>query len=206
MTGAVLASLLSCDSIYDDPDIVIPVPTEANEYQYVDATKYTNWVYFNLHHKDSMTVDYQHTDTVTMDWDIAIHRYDVKTNDGGAIETDYEDLDKLQADVDSGIFIKPMTTSYVRDVEDSIIVDMSTMMQGYLGYAASPRNRELGKWLSLDLSTMPPIYTPSDKVYLILLRDETVAAIKFTGYSNPNLYNRKGYISFRYLYPLNFKR
>lgn len=206
MTGAVLASLLSCDSIYDDPDIVVPVPTSETEYQYVNASSYTKWIYFNLHKKDSITVDYQQTDSVTMDWDIAIHRYDVKTNGGGAIETDYDDLDKLEADVDSGIFIKPMTSSYTRDVEDSIIVDMSTMMKGYLGYALSPMNKVLNRWLSLDLSTMPPIYTPSDKVYLILLKDETVAAIKFTGYSNPNLYNRKGYISFRYLYPLNFKR
>lgn len=207
LTGTIALSFLSCDNIYDDPEPVSIIPTEGNSYRYINATKYTNWVYINLHKKDSVTLDYRNVHDIPAEWDIAIHRYDVKTNGGAGLETAYEALDALQADVGNGVFVRPMASSFVKDAEDdSVTVDMSTMMQGYLGYAPSPVNHEIGKWLHLDLSTMPPIYTPSNKVYLILMSDGTIGAIRFTGYSNPDYYNTKGYISFDYLYPLNFKR
>ena len=201
-------SLLSCDSIYDTPEPYVPVPTEEFAYQYVNATAYTNWVYFNLHEKDSLTLDYRQTD-VPVGWDIALHRYDVKTNGGAALETSYETLDELAQAVESGDFLQPYNSMWVADVEDSVTVDMSHMMEGYLVYTPSPVNREIGKWLALDLSTMPPVYTPSNKVYLVRLADETVAALRFNDFMGPAskpYYSAKGYISFDYLYPVNFKR
>lgn len=205
LTGAMATSLLSCDNIYDDPEPYMPVPTEAFTFQYIDATKYTNWIYINLHKKDSVTLDYQAPE-VPIEWDIALHRYDVKTNGGAGIETDFETLEALETAVEDGSYESPYNSQWVSDVEDSVTVDMSHMMEGYLVYAASPRNREIGKWLNVDTSTMPPIYTPSNKVYLVKFKDGTIAAIRFTGFSNPNYYNTKGYISFDYLYPINFKR
>ncbi len=204
--GGVAMTVLACDGIYDDPDTVAPVQTKENSYQYIDATKYTNWIYINLHGRDSVTLDYRYTANIPHHWDLAIHRYDVKTNGGGALETNYTSLDALRSDIESGVFVEPVGANYKEDVADSIIVDMTTMMQGYITRSASAKNLEMGKWLDVDLSTMPPIYTPSGKVYLLRMSDATVAAIRFTGFSNPNLYNTKGYISFDYLYPLNFTR
>lgn len=208
LTGAVAVSLLSCDSIYDTPEPYVPVPTESFTYQYVNATAYTDWIYFNLHEKDSVTLDYRQT-VVPISWDMAIHRYDVKTNGGAALETDYETLEALQEAVESGDYRQPYESGWVSDVEDSVTVDMSHMMEGYLVYTASTRNREIGKWLNLDLNTMPPIYTPSNKVYLVRLTDKTVAAVRFTDFMGPAAkpyYSAKGYISFDYLYPINFKQ
>ena len=208
LTGAMATSLLSCDSIYDDPEPYVPVPTEAFTYQYVNATQYTNWVYFNLHEKDSVTLGYEETD-VPISWDIALHRYDVKTNGGAALETEFGSLEALERAVESGSFLQPYNSMWVSDVEDSVTVDMSHMMEGYLDYAASTVNREIGKWLNLDLSLMPPIYTPSNKVYLVRLADQTVAAVRFTDFMGPAskpYYSAKGYISFDYLYPINFRR
>lgn len=205
MTGTIFTSFLSsCNDIYDDPEPYIPIPTEGFTYQYVNATSYTNWIYFNLHQKDSITLDYQSTN-LPEHWDIAIHRYDIKTNNGAGLETPYESLEALQEAAENGSFAKPTENTMIPDINDSITVDMSHMMDGYLIYAASPINTEIGKWLNVDTSEMPPIYTPSNKVYLILLSDKTFAAIRFTGYANPHLYNTKGYISFDYLYPINFK-
>jgi hypothetical protein len=201
MSGLAIIGLSACEG--DSNEEVIP--TAQNSFQYIDATKYTNWVYINLHQKDSVTLDYE-TTSVPISWDMAIHRYDVKTNGGSAMETSYEDLAKFQADVEAGTFNSPAASSFKTDVQDSIIVDLSQMMMGKIGYAASSVNTEMGKWLNLDLSTMPPIYTSSKKVYLLKMSDNTVAAIKFTGYTNPQKYNAKGYISFDYLYPINFSK
>jgi len=203
-------SFLSCDNIYDEPEGRILRPTTEQKYQFVNATKYTDWVYFNLHSKteaDSVTLDYRDTEHIPSKWDIAIHRYDVKTNGGGALETNFSTLEEMRTAAESGSYRKPFPSEFIADnPDDSVTIDMSTMMLGYLSYAKSPVNRELGKWLHLDLSTMPPIYTLSEKVYLVCMADKTIAAIRFCGYSNPNYYNTKGYISFDYLYPLNFAK
>lgn len=279
LTGAVLASFLSCDTIYDDPEsvvappdseepvviivqptlrdttatdttqttplpndstvsdtIIVPtpepqdstiadttivnppdkdttqveppvvvIPTEKYSVKNLDATLYTNWIYVNLRGTGYVTRDYQDKNIPEW-WCIAIHRYDVKTNGGAGLETNYESLDKFLQDVESGNYRRPTDDDFVKDINDSITVDMSHMMEGYLVYAPSTKNKEIGKWLNVDTSTMPPIYTPSNKVYLLRLNDNSFVAIRFTGFSNPDYYNTKGYISFDYLYPVNFKQ
>ena len=206
MTGVMATSLLSCDDIYDDPnDFPLPQVSAEQTYQNLNCTLYTNWVYINLHTKDSVTLDYLNED-VPIDWDIALHRYDVKTNGGAGVETSFTSLDALKQSVQDGEFARPADDQWQPDVLDSITVDMSHMMEGYLIYAPSSVNVEIGKWLNLDMSQMPPIYTPSGKVYLVRLADNTVAALLFTGYSNPSYHNAKGYISFDYIYPVIFNK
>ena len=64
-------------------------------------------------------------------------------------------------------------------------------------------NDILSGWLNVDTSSMPPIYTMSNQVYLIRLKDNTYAAIRFTNYTNAR--GIKGYIDFDFLYPLDFE-
>ena len=47
------------------------------------------------------------------------------------------------------------------------------------------------------------VYTMSNQVYLIRLKDNTYAAIRFTNYTNAR--GIKGYIDFDFLYPLDFE-
>lgn len=197
-------TMAACDKIYDN-DKIEPQPAVGQSYQNINCTDYAKWVYINLHNGDSITLSYEQA-TLPDAWDIALHRYDVKTNGGKAVETSYGSLDELKAAVDDGTMTLPADELWEPDVEDSIIVDMSHMMEGYLVRSASVINRVLCRWLDVDLSSMPPIYTPSDKVYLLLLRDGTVAAIRFTGFINQQLYSTKGYISFDYCYPLTIKQ
>jgi len=202
MTGAMIMSSLSCDGIYDDPS-EMPVEKDDNSFSLVDCTSYTNWVYFNLADDTSQTLDYQAEESdIAAGWTFAMHRYDCKTNGGSAYETVYTSIEELQTALDEGTFALPQASDYVADVADSVTIDMSHMMEGYLVYAKSMVNQELGKWLDVDTSNMPPNYTQSDRVYLIRTSDGSVAAIYFTGYSNPYEYNTKGYISFDYVYPL----
>lgn len=199
MTGTILSSL-SCDGIYDDPS---EMPVESKPFQYVDATSYTKWVYFYLDKNTFETYDYNDSTGMSDGWAFAMHRYDCKTNGGSAYETQYTSLDDLSAALSAGTFSLPTDDQFTADKADSIIIDMSTMMQGYLGYAKSEKNSVLGRWLDVNTSQMPPIYTPSNKVYLVRLKDSSVAAILFTAFSNPYIYDTKGYISFDYIYPVN---
>lgn len=206
LAGVIAMSLLSCDGIYDDPDdFPFLKPSRAQSYQFVDCTNYTTWVYLNLHKQETLTLDYREPN-VPMEWDLAMHRYDVKTNGGSGLETSYTSLDEFQSDVEKGLYGCPDESLWVSDVDDSITIDVSHMLEGYLVNVPAVINLELTKWLNVNISTMPPIYIPSNKVYLLRLSDSSVAAIRFMGFANPMRDNAKGYISFDYIYPVTFTK
>jgi len=198
--GAILLPL-SCDSIYDDP-ADMPVVKEDNAYSYIDATEYTNWVYLNLEDGSQTTLAYDNTADIPAEWTFALHRYDCKTNGGSAYETSFSTLDELTAAIAGGTFTVPDASQFTADEDGKITVDMSGMMQGVIEYADSKINKVLGLWLDVNTSQMPPIYTMSKKVYLLRTSGGAVAAIEFTDYANPSQYNTKGFISFKYIYPL----
>ena len=206
LIGAVVTSLLACDSIYDDPnDIPEVIPVDKQAYQNVDCTSYTAWTYLSLHEPNFVTLDYK-TEEVPIDWDIAIHRYDVKTNGGAAFETKYSTLAELREAINKETFQIPAASEWVEDEMGEVYVDMSHMTEGYLISEPAQVNKEISKWMNVDLETMPPIYTTSGRVYLLKLNDGTIAAIRFTSYFNPQRYNAKGYISFDYIHPLSLEK
>lgn len=213
MTTAIMTlSLLSCDDIYDTLDDSTPQSNDEQKYDYVNVVMFNEWLYFNLHDKrpqDTVRLNIYDTENVPETWDIALHHYDIKTNGAKALETSYSDIFLFKEDAENGTFPQPSSSVMVPDnPDDSVIIDLSTMFDGYVTYAKTPVNREISKWMNmskLDPDHMPPTYTPSNKVYLLRFSDETFAAIHFTGFSNPNIYNTKGYISFEYLYPVNFR-
>lgn len=210
MLGALL-SLSACngifESIYDQPTTEtefrygfnsVNTTDEATGTVYIDATSYTRWIYIDFHSQKIDSVEITPDAQTPEHWDIAIHRYDVKTNESTVFETGFTGLSTL---LSSGSM--PQGT-YVGDewTTDKIIIDMSTMADGYLGYAESSYNTELSKWLNVDKSSMPPIYTPSNKVYVLKLKDGTTAAIRLKSYMNA--IGVKGYMTFDYIYPLEF--
>ena len=90
---------------------------------------------------------------------------------------------------------------YVQDewTTSQIIIDMSGMMQGNIKYAESYYNSELSKWLKVDTQNMPPSYYPSNKVYVVKLKDGTFVALRLKKYMNAS--GDKGYMMIEYLYP-----
>lgn len=205
MTGVIGFSLLSCDGIYDELGEE-DVPKSAGQtFQNLDATEYANWVYLNFKDGTHKTVSYLNTEDVPVEWHVALHRYDCKTNGAKVVETTYADIKTLKADIENGSYQIPEVSVFKTDVEDSINVDMTGMMQGVIKKAATLKNKELSKWMKLDMNSMPPDYHTSDKVYLLWLKDNSFAAVRFTGYANASKNNTKGYISLDYLYPVIFK-
>ena len=198
--GAALWLLSACngilDGISDEPDNVNNTGTGfENEGEiFIDATSYTQWVYIDFSEQSIVTLGYD--EDAPQNWDIAVHRYDVKTNGAKVVETNYSDFDQaITATIDEADLVSDIWTT------NQIVIDMSTMMDGYLGYTESYYNPELSKWLNVDTSTMPPIYTPSGKVYIVYLPDGTRAGVKLLNFMNDM--QVKGYMTIQYMYPFN---
>ncbi|MCM1077501.1 MAG: HmuY family protein [Bacteroides sp.] len=205
--GAAMTLLTACDGIlggiYDEPAteaisdygfISAATATEPGKI-YIDATDYTKWVYIDFTSRRVETVDVN--DPAPDNWAIAVHRYDTKTNNDSVIETGATGFSSI------GTMVVPDLSNFVSDTwtTTTIVTDMSTMMDGYLSYAESFYNPELSKWLDVDTGTMPPIYTQSNKVYIVRLNDGSLAGVKLENYMDG--IGVKGYMTIRYMYPLN---
>jgi hypothetical protein len=205
MSGVAAMLLSSCNGLFDEIYDNVTTDEVVSEYGftklssdvevgtiYVDASSYTKWIYldFSEHRADSVSV----FDEAPLNWDLAIHRYDAKTNGGAVAETDIEDFNLLST-AKIGEYVSDTFTT------KKIVTDMSTMMDGYLSYVESDYNATLSQWLNVDTSNMPPTYTLSNKIYILRLADGSKAALKLENYMNESAI--KGYMTIRYMYPLN---
>ena len=207
LSGAtLLLSLPACNGIFEG---IYDMPTTetGNEYGfilidegtrtgriYIDATDYTEWHYVDLRGKRVTTsaVDAAAPET----WNFAVHRYDAKTNGAAVWESSANAFEALPA---------PGTVSeeqWIADewTTDRITVDMSQMMDGIILYAEDYWNPCLSRWLDVDTSTMPPVYTLSGKIYLLRMKDGTFAALRLANFMNDAAV--KGYMTIDYLYPV----
>ena len=201
-----MLSLSACNGIFEDI-YDAPQPEETRIYGfvavddqlhtgriYIDATDYTEWHYIDLHNKQATTVAVG--EEAPGQWDFAVHRYDAKTNGGAVMESAAADFGTLPAvgSLPEGAFTADEWTT------DKITVDRSQMMDGIIRYAEDWYNPVLSKWLRVDTSTMPPIYTLSGKVYLLRLANGTCAALRLTNFMNDTAV--KGFMTIDYLYPV----
>lgn len=208
MLGMIILSFSACDGIlegiYDNPDaeetkefgfIKTDAATNSGTV-YIDATGYERWTFINFHTQKIDSVNVSNPEqTEPEEWDIAIHRYDAKTNGGAVLETGFTGFSALR---NAG---KMPEGTYMADIwtTDKIAIDMSGMMDGNIVYMESYFNEELSKWLNVDKSNMPPTYTPSNKVYLVKLKDGTYVAVRLTNYMNGKAV--KGFMTIDYIYP-----
>ena len=160
---------------------------------YINTSQYTHWVYLDFQNAVADSVNIVSGDPLPDTWDIAVHRYDTKTNGGAVAMTSDTDIDDY---ADSGEM--PDDDVFVEDIwtEDVIAIDMSGMMQGNIEYTADWYNAELSKWLDVDTSTMPPIYTKSDSVFVLKLHDGRHIALKLENYMDGS--GTKGYMTIQY--------
>lgn len=210
MLGVVVLSLSACNGImsgmYDEPSVAVSSDygfVKIDDYTktgtiYINASEYTRWTYINFHDKTIDTLDVNTNTPEPAKWDIAVHRYDTKTNGGAVLETGFTGFDALLSSnsMPDGVFVSDIWTT------DKIAIDMSGMMDGVILYNESYYNTELSKWLDVDTSTMPPVYTLSKKVYLVKLEDGTCVALRLSNFMNSA--SVKGYMTIEYMYPVEF--
>ena len=210
--GAALLALPSCNGLFEG---IYDEPVAASEFGftkveqatssgtiYIDATSYTKWTYidFDTYSIDTTLIaeDGSESGEVMEGWDLAVHRYDTKTNGGSVLETEYTSLDEFRVSgrIPEGEYVEDIWT------EDRITIDMSQMMNGVILYAPSWYNPELSKWLNVDTSTMPPVYTMSGRVYVLKTQDGKAVALQLNNYMNDS--KVKGFMTIDYIYPVEF--
>lgn len=205
--GVIVILLSACDGIFEN---IYDRDTEEEKAEfgfikidklnnsgtvYINATSYTQWTYINFHDLSIDSTEIGKEIKEPANWDIAIHRYDARTNGGEVLETGFTGFDilKASAKIPDGKYIKDEWT------KSQIIIDMSGMMQEKIKYVESYYNHELSKWLNVDTSNMPPNYSMSNKVYIVKLKDNTIAALRLRNFMNAS--GIKGYMTIEYIYP-----
>lgn len=134
-------------------------------------------------------------DESSFDWDIAFHKYDVKTNGGSVVKLNTTDLASVSLSTVEG-------QSFTTDVNKSVMVDMSNMMQGFVGYMDTKVNEVLTGYLTATpTGSMPPYtYELNSNVFVVKMADGQYAKMRFTDYTNAK--NQAVYATFDYEFPL----
>ena len=203
MTGIAMQLFPSCEDgllkgIYDEAEeqseygFIQTETMNSHGTVYINSSAYTTWTYIDFANETTVTAG---TDEQAPEsWDMAVHRYDTKTNGGCAAITDYTGIEEC-----AGSENIPDESEFVKDVwtDNVIATDMSGMMDGNIVYAEDWYNAELSRWLDVDTSTMPPIYTKSDNVFILKTADGRMIALKLENYMNSSA--DKGYMTIQYM-------
>ncbi len=201
LTGLVFTS---CSKDDDAPVVV------GKEMQ-IDASNYANWTYINLKTGETQTLrdfsawNYIDMNTgkivsttpaqgspseIKIDWHIAIHYYDIRTNGGSALMTEETNLEKEISIPTSGFTAD-------KEVENKIYTDMKGMMQSKIGFASKATvNPVLSGWITSK--GMPPTFTFTKKVYVARFKDGSYAKLLFT--NNTGKGGEKRHVQFAYKY------
>lgn len=156
------------------------------------------WTRYNVQGSRYELLEERHVDTQEQpeDWDLAIHHFDVRTNGGSVLCTEYTSINDLPGSSASFVsenFIPDEWTSH------QCIVDFSGMFDYNIWYQASPVNKVLTEWVKMDFSTPPPKYEASRRVYLLRMADGSVAALHLVSYMSQS--GTKGILSIDVKYP-----
>ena len=185
-----LTFFASCDK-NPDPE---PTPDPTTKTMTIDASAFTDWKYFSFETGKEIPAsevgDYATSKTKT-NWDLAIHRGDIRTNSGksgmgkgGAIKVNGTKLNDIK--------IIP-TSGYAVDEEAEIMIEM-----GMDGYRTQSKNMALADWYKSE--GMPPVYIVNDYVYVVKTADGKYAKVKFSDYTNDE--GAGGHVKFSYQYPV----
>lgn len=195
-----MAAIALCTVACSDGNDVKPPTSEGVKNMEV-LCNYAEWSYINLRTGDVKNVTVEGpwkyitdkteiADTknpeingeVPTEWDIAIHQYEIRTNNSEAVQTSFKDFKEVVTLPTTG-FVKDHT---VKAEDKKLIVDMSNMMKGQVGYADGTLNAELCKWITkTPTGKMPPFeYTITDNVYIVKCANGNWAKLKFSDHLN----------------------
>ena len=130
------------------------------------------------------------------DWDIAVHRNNVRTNGGAVYQTSLTDINSVaSAQVYSAM-------PFVEDEwnETDVWTVNSQMLSGVVGNQRIKINTELSKWLTMEIPPMPPTFVYNGNVFIVRLKDGTYAALRLKNYKTTD--GRNCGLTIEYRYPL----
>lgn len=129
-------------------------------------------------------------------WDIAIHRNNVRTNGGAVLETNFTSMDELP---EQSVDFTGATFTPDEWTENEVWADQSRMLQSLIGSQGIRINRVLSGWLKIDIPPMPPKFTHNNHVFLIRLSSGRYAAVQLANYMNAQ--GTKCWLTVNYKYP-----
>ena len=202
---------------YTEVDLSATTDSTYNTLQDISISSYTDWTYINLETGETEVIEdgqeWYYTDGTireavggddpTIDWHIAIHRYDLRTNGASVIDAGTTDI-TLVTSLPSGTYTEDEYTSYEveSELDDGrvLTMDMSGMMSGVMGYLHYYYiNRELCNCITRTATgSMPPYtYEANKEVYALKWDDGTWATLQCT-LSTHSTKGTTGYLSFNY--------
>ena len=184
VAGVVL--LNSCSDKDDEPQL----PGSVNVVEYVDATSYTDWVYFSFEKGEEVEVSDYAND---LSWDIAFHRSDIRLNGGKSGKGQGEVVNMNTTEWND---VKEAPKSgYIKD-EIGIIITAFTGTG--IDQVEQPFSQTLTTWLTIITNPLPPTYSYNNWVFVV----KTVSGkyVKLQIYDYRDARNTAAYISFRYQY------
>lgn len=160
-------------------------PTNDTNEIVVNATSMDEWVYFSFDSRDTFRLEDAYNST---NWDIGFQRYHLKTNSGtsgigqgGAYDAGKVDFDALE--------VAP-TAGYTPD--DSLEI---LRMGGGFNISA---NEVLETWGALDTNNMPPVFVPSDKIFVVKTAQGKYAKIWLKSYYKKD--GSSAHVTMKYFY------
>ncbi len=137
-------------------------------------------------------------------WDFAIHRNNNRTNGGSALETAYSTMESLpdNSNILLGQMVEAgMDTVFVADVysQKDVWIDQSTMLQEIIPCQGIEINEVLSRWITMVIPPMPPSFSHNGHVFLLRMKDGTIAALRCANYISAS--NVKCCFTIEYLYP-----
>ncbi|MEG0891159.1 MAG: HmuY family protein [Bacteroidales bacterium] len=172
----------------------------------IETKSYETWTYFSFEKGVIGTYkegEFNYKNNTT--WDIAFHRWDVRTNSGesgigkgGAFLTNYGG--DLKVDMWSTM---PSKGEFITDASIKTYMAIPNMNSedGADQRVIVPANTILAKWLTVVMTSIPPKYALLNKAFVVRTANGKHAAISFTNYMNDKAV--KGYVNFDYIYPLD---
>lgn len=127
-------------------------------------------------------------------WDIAVHRNNVRTNGGAVAETGTTDMTDVEA-------LAPYQADMTEDEvnETDVWTVSSQMVQSLIGNQRIKVNTVLSRWLTTEIPPMPPAFIQNDHVFLLRMKDNTYAALRLLNYVSPTAV--KCCLTIEYKYP-----
>ncbi len=166
----------------------------------VDATSYTNWVYFSFEKGDTITVTNPSNDN---SWDIAFQRYNIKTNggkSGNGLSAVAETEKKGKNGLDS-LSTVPENANFIQD-DTVIIYGYNPQNPSQPTQSKIVSNPVLSNWYNLEVSSTAASKLISKKiVYVIKTAKGKYAKFYIETYYGDD--NVSGHIKFVYYYQNN---
>lgn len=180
---SICLALTACDIHHLwDKDHLFEITTPRDGVFIHDCSSYTDWYFFSFEEgKVIGSCDAQDEQAYAkwydrMDWDLAFHRQNIKTNSGISGVGRGGILEYEQESFDFEAIAEAPTEGYAVDVPDSVIYDMSNMMEGKIGYAYTGVSRPVKDWAVLT-DMMSGTWSYKQKGFIVRTADEKYAKI-----------------------------